>query len=147
MPKRLISSPRKMMSAPRISIRARKLTSLTRPELPPIQNVPGLNIPESRIYKALKELKIRFEIQRNVLGGGILGGAKADFLLPDYMIDLEYQGPFHGVAEGKARDVLRNLGVTSKGYRVVQLYERDLKRLVPRILELIGKPSMVGVGT
>ena len=147
MPKRLMSSPRKMMSAPRISIRARKFIRLSRPDLPPVTQVPGLNIPESRIYKALKELKIRFQVQRNVLGGGILGGAKADFLLPDYMVDLEYQGPFHGVAEGKARDVLRNLGLTSKGYRVVQLYEQDLKRLVPRILELIGKPSMVGVGT
>ena len=147
MPKRLLTSPRKAISAPRISIRARKLIRLSRPDLPPIQNVPGLNIPESRIYQALRELKIRFQVQRNVLGGGILGGAKADFLLPDYMIDLEYQGPFHGVAAGKARDVLRNLGLTSQGWRVVPLYERDLKRLVPRILEVIGKPVMVGVGT
>jgi len=147
MPKRLLTSPRKAMSAPRINIRARKLIRLSRPDLPPVTQVPGLNLPESRIHKALTELKIRFQVQRNVLGGGILGGAKADFLLPDYMIDLEYQGPFHGVAAGKARDVLRNLGVASKGYRVVPLYERDLKRLKPRILELIGKPSMVGVGT
>ncbi len=147
MPKRLMSSPRKMMSAPRIHIRARKLYKLTRPDLPPIDIQPGLNQPESRIYKALTELKIRFEIQRNVLGGGILGGARADFLLPDYKIDLEYQGPFHGVAEGQARDILRNIGLSSQGWRVVPLYQRDLKRLVPRILEVIGKPVMVGVGT
>ena len=136
-----------MMSAPRINIRARKLIRLSRPDLPPISQVPGLNLPESRIHKALTDLKINFQIQRNVLGGGILGGARADFLLPDYKIDLEYQGPFHGVAAGQARDILRNIGLTSKGYRVVQLYERDLKRLVPRILELIGRPVMVGVGT
>jgi len=147
MPKRLISSPRKMMSAPRINIRARKLIRLSRPDLPPVTQVPGLNLPESRIYQALTELKINFQVQRNVLGGGILGGARADFLLPDYKIDLEYQGPFHGVAEGKARDILRNIGLTSQGWRVVPLYERDLKRLVPRILEVIGKPVMVGVGT
>ena len=147
MPKRLIISPRKMFSAPRISVRARKLIRLSRPDLPDIKPLPGLNIPESRIHQALVDLKINFQVQRNVLGGGILGGARADFLLPDYKIDLEYQGPFHGVAEGKARDILRNIGVTSQGYRVVPLYQRDLPRIKPRILELIGKPSMVGVGT
>jgi very-short-patch-repair endonuclease len=67
--------------------------------------------------------------------------------LPDYKINLEYQGPFHGVTEGRARDVLRNIGMTSRGYRVVALFQQDLKRLKPRLLELIGKPVMVGVGT
>mgnify|MGYP003147241188 CR=1 FL=1 len=147
MPRRLLSSPRKAISAPRIFIRARKLGRITKPDLPPIDIVPGLNSPESRIYKALKELKINFDVQRNVFGGSILGGARADFLLPDYKINLEYQGPFHGIAEGRARDILRNIGLTSKGYRVVALFQQDLKRLKPRLLEVIGKPVMVGVGT
>ena len=147
MPRRLLTSPRKAISAPRIFIRSRKLGRITKPDLPPVAIVPGLNGPESRIYKALTQLKINFDVQRNVLGGSILGGARADFILPDYRINLEYQGPFHGVTEGRARDVLRNIGMTSKGYRVVAIFQQDLKRLKPRLLELIGKPVMVGVGT
>ena len=147
MPRRLLSSPRKALSAPRIFIRAQKLGRITKPELPAVTIIRGLNGPESRIYKALTELKITFDVQRNVFGGSILGGARADFILPDYRINLEYQGPFHGVTEGRARDILRNIGMTSKGYRVVAIFQQDLKRLKPRLLELIGKPVMVGVGT
>ena len=147
MPRRLMTSPRKAISAPRIHIRSRKLGRLTKPDLEPIELVQGLNSPESRIHKALRELKIRFQVQRIILGGSVLGGARADFILTDYRIDLEYRGPFHGIAEGKGRDILRDIGIRSRGYRVVPLFQHDLPRLKPRLLEVIGKPVMVGVGT
>lgn len=120
-------------------MRARKFT-IAAPKLPPVAIVPGLNDPESRIYNALRELQLNFSVQRGVLGGDVLGGARMDFLLFDYRIDLEYNGPFHDVTAGRAKDALRNLGITRMGYKVETVFERDLPRLKPRILEIIGRP-------
>ena len=108
--------------------------------LPPVEEVPGLNGPESRVYWALHELKIDFLPQKSLFGGNILGGARTDFLLPDYRIDLEYAGPLHSTTEGRGRDTLRNIGVLSLGYTVRTLTERDLPNLKQRILQLIGRP-------
>jgi len=108
--------------------------------LEPVAPVPGLNGPESRIYWALQELGIRFSVQTALLGGNILGGARAEFLLFDYGIDIEFNGPFHGTTEGRARDILRNLTVEKAGFRVIPLFDRDLLDLKRRILEIIGSP-------
>lgn len=134
---------RKLLVGPRINIRARKVRPPGVQALADIVPVPGLNIPESRIYYALRELRINFQMQVNAFGGSILGGGRADFLLPDYLIDLEYAGPFHGTTEGRARDVLRNISFEAQGYRIETLYERDLYRLKPRILEIVGRPVAV----
>lgn len=139
----LVKPARKLLTTPRITIRARKIRPVTPSQLPLVALVPGLNQPESRIYYALRELRLNFQMQVNAFGGSILGGGRADFLLPDYLIDLEYQGPFHGTAEGSARDVLRNISFEALGYRVETLYERDLFRLKPRLLEIIGRPIVV----
>lgn len=104
-----------------------------------------MNGPESRIADALDDLRIDYQAQESIYGGSILGGARLDFLLTQYWIDLEYAGPHHSTTEGRARDVLRDLGVTKQGYRVVTLYERDLYRLKPRILEVIGSPVAAGL--
>ena len=136
---RLLQSPRKLLTRPKITLRARKFT-IAVPRLPPVAIVPGLNDPESRIYNALRELQLNFSVQRGVLGGDVLGGARMDFLLFDYRIDLEYNGPFHDVTSGRAKDALRNLGIARMGYRVETVFERDLPRLKPRILEIIGRP-------
>jgi len=128
-----------LLTRPKVTLRARKFT-IAAPKLPPVAIVPGLNDPESRIYNALRELQLNFSVQRGVLGGDVLGGARMDFLLFDYRIDLEYNGPFHDVTAGRAKDALRNLGITRMGYKVETVFERDLPRLKPRILEIIGRP-------
>lgn len=143
---RFITSPRSLVRGSRLSIRARKLR---RPSLAPkavAEVVPlvvegrALNKPETLVYQALTELHINFQTQAQVFGGDVLGGARMDFYLPDYSVDIEYQGPFHATGPGTVHDALRNIGVKTLGVRVVTLYERDLPRLKPRILEVIGRP-------
>ena len=136
----LVRSPRRLLQQPRLTIRAQRLGRPVSGALPPVAIVSGLNEPESRVYWALTELQIRFTPQTNLLGGSVLGGARADFLLPDYRVDMEYAGPHHETTEGAARDVLRGIGVTLSGYRLVTIRESDLERLKPRILELLGRP-------
>lgn len=141
MPRRglFTKSWKKVGTAPRIYPRARKIG---RAVLRPYDSVlprPGMNVPETMIANALDELKISYQPQSSFGGGSILGGGRMDFLLPSYRIDLEYNGPFHGTTEGGAHDLLRNQQVVARGYRVVKLYERDLARLKPRILEIVGR--------
>ena len=100
----------------------------------------GQNVPESMITRALQALKIKFEAQSQRFGGSILGGAKLDFFLPDYMVDLEYNGPFHGTTEGKAKDALRTLALAKDGIRLVVIKEFDLPDLKRVIMEKIGAP-------
>lgn len=100
----------------------------------------GQNVPESMITRALQSLKIKFDAQSQRFGGSILGGAKLDFFLPDYMVDLEYNGPFHGTTEGKAKDALRTLALAKDGIRLVTIKEFDLPDLKRVIMEKIGAP-------
>ena len=134
-------SARRTLAQPRIFLRARKLY---RPKkvgtLERIPLVPGLNQWETRVYYALLELRIRFTTQTSLGGGSLLGGARADFLLPDYGIDLEVAGPFHSLSAGKARDALRNLTIRKAGYRVVVLELKHLSNLKQNILAKIGAP-------
>ena len=89
---------------------------------------------------ALNELHIRNLPQFSILGGGYLGGAVLDWLLPEYNVDLEYNGPFHETSGGSTRDQLRNIGgISRRGLRVEKLRESDLWNLKPRILYLIGR--------
>ena len=106
----------------------------------------GQNVPESMITRALQALKIKFEAQSQRFGGSILGGAKLDFFLPDYMVDLEYNGPFHGTTEGKAKDALRTLALAKDGIRLVTIKEFDLPDLKRVIMEKIGAPVPGTIG-
>jgi len=106
----------------------------------------GQNVPESMITRALQSLKIKFEAQSQRFGGSILGGAKLDFFLPDYMVDLEYNGPFHGTTEGKAKDALRTLALAKDGIRLVIIKEFDLPDLKRVIMEKIGAPVPGTIG-
>ena len=106
----------------------------------------GQNVPESMITRALQALKIKFEAQSQRFGGSILGGAKLDFFLPDYMVDLEYNGPFHGTTEGKAKDALRTLALAKDGIRLVVIKEFDLPDLKRVIMEKIGAPVPGTIG-
>ena len=106
----------------------------------------GQNVPESMITRALQALKIKFEAQSQRFGGSILGGAKLDFFLPDYMVDIEYNGPFHGTTEGKAKDALRTLALAKDGIRLVVIKEFDLPDLKRVIMEKIGAPVPGTIG-
>lgn len=136
MPNRWLNQPSAWIR--RVSVRATKRTERRTP--PPIIPAPGLNRPETVITRVLEKLKIRFQAQATFLGGDILGGGRMDWLLPDYRVDLEYNGPFHGTTYGTGRDALRNQGVVSKGYRVVTLNQNDLSHLEQVILQKIGRP-------
>jgi len=127
------------MKAPRISVRARKIGRRALPAYESVLPRPGMNIPETMVANALDELKISYEAQSSFGGGSITGGGRMDFKLPAYRIDLEFSGVFHSTTEGAAHDMLRNQLVIAQGWRVVTLYERDLPRLKPRILEVVGR--------
>ena len=141
MGKKFVSGPRYFLVAPKISVKKRGLPKAK----VEIQKIEGLNEPETLVYKALTELKIVFETQVNKYGGATLGGAKLDFFLPDYNVDLEYNGPFHTTSAGKVRDLLRQITLIRDGIKLVTLDQFDLLRLKPAILEKIGVP-ITGIG-
>ena len=122
-------------------VRSRKYRYALPEPLDDIIATPGMNKPETFITQNLNELKIENIPQYSILGGDIMGGGRADWLLPQYFIDLEYSGPWHGTNEGRYRDALRNIGFQRLGYRVETLYERDLVRIKPRLLEIVGRPT------
>lgn len=104
-----------------------------------------LNIPESKIYRALEALKIDFDAQVSLGGGRALGGALADFIIPDSELVIEYQGPFHFTSEGKARDFWREVTRKQHGFQVAYIEEKDLIRLRKRLVEIIGAPSLAAM--
>ncbi len=131
---------KRQVSRPKIALRAQKLERRRNvAALDPVALRPGMNQWETRTANALDDLGIQFIAQSSVLGGNTLGGARLDFLLPAYGIDLEVNGPFHGTSEGRARDLLRNLGVEKNGYTVVALTVDDLPNLHRRILDIVGR--------
>jgi hypothetical protein len=140
MAKRRFSKPPLQIGfAPKMFVRTQKV-KLDSVADTPIIPLPGMNKPETMIAYALNDLKIRYVAQRGFEGNVLLGGARADFDLPDYGIVILYQGPFHGTTEGAARDVIVNTTYERAGKRVLPVYERDLKRIKPRLLEMIGRP-------
>ncbi len=137
-------------SAPALDLLVKSRISVKKKPVPTTKEIVltfvGQNVPESMITRALQALKIKFEAQTQRFGGSILGGAKLDFFLPDYMVDLEYNGPFHGTTEGKARDALRSLSLAKNGIRLVIIKEFDLPNLKRVILEKIGAPIPGTIG-
>ncbi len=137
-------------SAPALDLLVKSRISVKKKPVPTTKEIVltfvGQNVPESMITRALQALKIKFEAQTQRFGGSILGGAKLDFFLPDYMVDLEYHGPFHGTTEGKARDALRSLSLAKNGIRLVIIKEFDLPNLKRVILEKIGAPIPGTIG-
>jgi hypothetical protein len=140
MPRNIIRANARNIGRTRIALRAHRFHRPSVPDLEPVERIGTLNGPESRIAKALTELGIRFRTQVSVLGGSILGGAKTDFDLLDYATALEYNGPFHSVTQNTVRDVLRNVGVTSSGKRIIVVNERHLPYIKPFLLAAIGRP-------
>lgn len=110
-----------------------------------LDNGKSLNGPESRIYFALEDLKIRFGAQEAIGGGTTLGGALADFILFDYSLILEYNGPFHGQADGIARDFWRKVAREEAGFMVAYLGERDLINIHRSITRIVGHRAILAV--
>jgi very-short-patch-repair endonuclease len=135
------------LSGNRASVRKRGFGSVyTAPrKLAVLDTGKTLNGPESDVFWALKDLKIRFGAQEPIDGATTLGGALADFILFDYSLIIEYQGPFHGQADGVARDFWRKVVREQAGFMVAYLFERDLVRLHRRITEIIGHRAIQAV--
>ena len=129
----------------RAPIRVRK-AGIGSPKPRPEVQFQGMNEPESIIYDALTKLKIKNTPQQASEGGSSFGGSKMDFFLPDYNVDLEYNGPFHGTTEGKAKDALRTLALAKDGIRLVTIKEFDLPALKRVIMEKIGAPVPGTIG-
>lgn len=140
MPRRLLTSPRNLITRARITLRAGKLPRLITPTLEPVIARTGMNEWETRVANALDRLRIRYTPQASFLGGSVLGGGRMDFLLPEYQVDIEVNGPFHNTTNTAAHDALRNLGVSVSGLKVVRVGGSDFAQLERRILELIGRP-------
>lgn len=138
--RRLRKAPRLFGGGRRVAVRAQRVRRGPVPGLAPVTPWAGLNQSETRVAQALQTLRVRFTVQQNFMGGGILGGARADFVLPDYRIVLNHDGPFHQTSAGKSRDLLVNASYAASGYRVVATTEADLPRLTERLRELIGVP-------
>lgn len=138
--RRLRKAPRLFGGGRRAAVRAQTVRRGPRPGLAPVQPVGGLNQSESRIYHALRKMNVRFTVQQGFMGGSILGGARADFVLPDFRAVLLHQGPHHLTSAGKARDALVDLTYQQSGYRILRTYEHDLPRLTARLRELLGVP-------
>lgn len=126
------------LSGKRASVQKRGIRGLTgtvKEQFQPVM-VDGkyLNIPESKIYRALEDLKVDFRAQVPIGGGRVLGGALCDFILYDYNINLEFQGPFH---EAEA-DFWRKVAREQAGFMVEYLYDTDLINIHRRLKEIMG---------
>ncbi len=131
----------KLGKAPTISVRAKKFEPyVSADQRAVVVPLPGLNQPETMIYYALQELRINFTSQASMMGGNVLGGARADFLLPDYRVVINFNGPFHETSSGKGRDLLVDITYQAAGYRVEVLTDDDLSDLKGAILRHIGRP-------
>jgi very-short-patch-repair endonuclease len=139
---RFKTSARRLAQAPRLSVRAKKLGPLyRRPNaLPDVTPLLGMNGPETRIALALREMGIRFTTQQSFMGGSILGGSRADFVLPTYRIVMNFDGPFHTTGYGLARQTLVDATYRAQGYITRPLKQADLYDLKRSILRLIGVP-------
>jgi very-short-patch-repair endonuclease len=144
MPKKSsLSSTGKSFLSSGFGVRKRGLKSVYKPP-PDLVRLPTgqyLNIPESKVYRALEDLKINFSAQESFGGGRTLGGSLADFVLPDYQLVIEYQGPFHSTSEGSARDFWRRVAREQAGFMVAYLYEEDLINIHRRLKEILGAPA------
>ena len=138
MAKRFISGPRYFLGQPKISVKKRGIPKAKEE----VVLIAGMNQPETLVNNALQELKINFIVQQSKYGGATLGGAKLDFFLPDYNVDLEFNGPFHGTSEGRARDVLRTATLARDGIRLVVIDHLDMDHLKEAIISKIGVPLL-----
>lgn len=138
-------SGREFMASAKASLNKRSIYGATPDEpveLVKLDDGSVLNIPESKIYKALEALNVEFEAQVSLGGGRTLGGALADFIIPQAELVIEYQGPFHFSEEGKVRDFWREVARKRHGFEVAYVYEKDLLRLRKRLVEIIGASSL-----
>jgi hypothetical protein len=143
---------RRFLRGPKLHVRKRGLKPLVPQDDTSLvfDNGHILNIPESKIFRALTELNIPFDAQVQVGPARELGSGLVDFWLPVHGVVIEFNGPFHNTDEGKARDFIRETVRYQRlpGIReIVYMGYGDLPRLKSRILELIGQSAIYGVTT
>lgn len=107
-----------------------------------LPNGDTLNIPESRIYYALVDMKYEFVPQKIIGGGRRLGGGFIDFYLPKERVAIEFQGPFHSTDLGVVKDSLRRatrMKFLGAGGRVVEIFDADLDRIHEVLRKRVGR--------
>lgn len=104
-----------------------------------------LNADEAQVYYALVRRGVNFQTQVPLAGGNVLGGLSVDFLLPDYHMDLEYDGPFHDTTIGQARNFWRQATAARLGLTRVALHDFDLPHIDRRLGEILANPGAASI--
>ena len=104
-----------------------------------------LNSWESEVYQALVDLNVNFDAQVRIGGSRVLGGGLVDFVLIDYNLALEIQGPFHDTVEGPERDFWRNVVRAQAGLMTVYIREDDFIDIHRALTLIMGAPMIAAV--
>jgi hypothetical protein len=104
-----------------------------------------LNKDESVIYRALQDLGIPFEAQKQFGPANELGGALLDFWVPVYNIAIEFNGlAFHATDTGRYRDWQRQITRQNNGaLQVISLYRWDLPNIHQRLREIFAARTII----
>ena len=97
---------------------------------------------EWAILRALEDLAINYQPQLPWWGGvGILGGARWDFVLPDYKTIIRGMGYWHSLSGARQRDFLQDVAARAQGWRVIDVGEEDTVRMREVLRERLGIPA------
>jgi very-short-patch-repair endonuclease len=92
--------------------------------------------PESSLQQALRRRKIRFEFQ------ALIETYLVDFLLPDYSLVIECDGPEHHWKRLRGKDRKRDRDLRKLGFKVLRVknddIQNDIKTVVQTIREVIA---------
>lgn len=100
---------------------------------------------EEKFALELLRRGIPFEAQVSVAGGRVFaGGAVVDFILPQMKTAIRIQGAYwHGSGLKRASDDAETLKLASLGYRVIDVWEEDIKYRLNWVFDyLIGNPLL-----
>lgn len=98
---------------------------------------------EKMVYVWLVSNHIPFEFQSQLIGGfdRQTGDATVDFYLPENQLVFRCQGEYwHTGAEVQAKDAFQRASLEGLGYKVIDLYEDDIKGRLAETMKL----AMIG---
>jgi len=152
MPKKspLTSTGKSFLRGKKASVSKRSRMPVYKEPTPPNVRVNGhtLNIPESKIYRALEKMHVNFSSQVELGGGqGAIGGSMIDFVLWDRRLIIGFQGFAHKTAQGKAKDFVRRVRREQAGFMVAYMYDRDLINIHRRLAQIMGSPGAASIGS
>ena len=93
---------------------------------------------EWMVFRWLEQHKIEFSFQSSLRGGRMmLGGAVADFILPEYRMVWRVQGTYFHMnsAQKEANDIVQKQWLIDDGYQVIDLWEEQIRRSVNAVCQ------------